>query len=169
MKYALILLTFSTVLWSQIPPRNRPGYCPLQRSYKCFDFVAERVSKWEVDDEYEVVSLVNACAGNIGDTCLSLAEKHLPWYAMNDIDDLKVVARGCKLTNVACMEYLIPRLSRWDYNKVESFRELAMACARVTDLTCIERRCDLRAYNCNRSEDLFRAAKSCYTPCYKKK
>ena len=60
MKYVLLLLTLSTTLWAQIPPHNRPGYCPLQRSYKCFDFVAERVSKWEVDDEYEVVSLENA-------------------------------------------------------------------------------------------------------------
>lgn len=155
-----------TSLFAQIPPRNRPGYCPLRPSSPCVDFVIERVSRWDVDDEYELLSLENACAGVIGDECMKFSETVLPWYELNNIDDLKNIARACKLTSPKCLEYMVPQLSRWDYNNLTSFREVAMSCARVTDIKCITRRCDLRSYRCSRSEDLIRAAKQCYEPCY---
>lgn len=167
MKLVLIGLILSVFAWAQLPPQSRPGYCPLKKSIACEDFIIERVSRWDVDEDYEYTMLENACAGNIKDQCMHLALDLLPWYEMNNFQDLRNVANACKHTNVACMNYLIPRLSQWDYNRLPEFRNIARACARVTNVECIKRRCALRDYNCKRKDDLLRAAKRCYEPCFK--
>lgn len=165
MKIFIITTVLSYFAFAQLPPHSRPGYCPLSKSIACEDYIIERVSRWDVDEDYEYSMLENACAGNVKDECLSIAQKVLPWYEMNNFEDLRNVARACKLTEAACMNYIIPRLNQWDYNRLDEFRNVARACARVKSVKCIERRCALRDYNCRRGEDLLRAAARCYKTC----
>lgn len=167
MKLVILSLILLSNLWAQIPPHARPGYCPQKKSIACEDYIISRVSPWDVDDDYEYTLLENACAGNVKDECMQLAEKHLPWYEMNNFEDLRNVANACKLTSVSCMNYIIPSLSQWDYNRLDEFRTIARACARVMDTNCIKRRCALRDYNCRRKDDLLKAARKCYEPCSK--
>jgi hypothetical protein len=166
MRNFLILMIIFTSAWAQVPPQNRPGYCHQRASSPCVDSLLNRLPRWDQDEERELKQIEVACAGNIGSECVELASKYIPWYELNNKEDLLNLARKCALTEVSCMNKLIPQLSRWDYNKLESFSEVARACARVTDVKCIDRRCNLRDYRCTRSAELLRAARACYTPCY---
>lgn len=158
-------MLMSWFVLAQLPPHMRPGYCPLKKSIACEDYIIKRVSKWDVDEDHEYNMLENACAGNVKDECLTFAQSILPWYQMNNFEDLRDVARACRFTESKCLAYMIPRLSQWDYNRLDSFREVARACARVMSIDCIERRCALRDYNCRRKEDLLKAARRCYETC----
>lgn len=150
--------------FSQVPPHRRPGYCPLTKSIECEQFIKGKVSRYDFDEESELMELYRKCGGNPKDDCLKEAEDILPWYNMNDKEDLLAIASSCQLTNMECFSYVKSKLSRIDLNGLDDFRELARSCTR-SDINCIKDLCSTRDYNCKRGQEVLRAAKRCYRPC----
>ena len=166
MKLVLLLIVFFTTnILAQVPPTNRPGYCPLVEDLDCEDFVISKLSRWDYDDDSEYTQIRRACSGNYGNSCLTAITKPLSRMRYDDLDEMVTLATSCQLTNVACVNFVASKIGIHDFNTVEDVSKVAKACAR-SEVGCIERRCNTRDYNCRRTEDILRAAKNCYKKCY---
>jgi hypothetical protein len=165
MKLLLLAFLISTQAFSQVSnPRHRPGYCPIKENLSCENFIIKNVPRWDSDEEYELKKIKYSCAGNYNIDCLKTISAPLPRYNKNNLEDLSRLALSCQLTNNECVKFLKSNLARIHFNNIEDVTKVARACARA-DVSCISQKCNLRDYNCNRSEDLIRAASSCYQPC----
>lgn len=168
MKYIIIFLfsVMSLNSFSQVPPRNRPGYCPLVQSSSCENLVISRLPRWDYDEEYEYDQIRNSCSGNYGTSCLGLLINNVPRWDSNNLYSLSTLAQSCQLTNPQCVHFIASKIPRFEFNNIYAVTEVATACARA-NVTCMQRRCSTRDYYCNRKPDLLRAARNCYQQCYK--
>lgn len=161
----LLVFIVSIQAFAQVPPTNRPGYCPMVENTICEDFVISKLSKWDYDEESEYNQIRRSCSGNYEDACLKRITKPLSRHSYNDLDEMVKLANSCKLSHSSCIDFVASKIGSFDFNSVEDVTKVAKACAR-SEVRCIQRRCDTRDYNCSRTNDVLRAAKNCYRKCY---
>lgn len=162
MKLVLILsiLLQLNVALSTVPPHNRPGHCKLQNSTECESYISKRVSRWERTEQDRIEY---SCAGNIKSNCLQIISKNLSRFETNNLEDLSSLAISCQLTTTSCLNYIIPKLSKHEKRDPETMRDVAKSCARA-DAKCVKKACS-KKYACSDSDELLRAARSCYKLC----
>lgn len=145
-----------------IPPHMR---CKMPRSQACEKFVNSKISRWDRNDDSVQRKLVNACAGNESNLCVKNSALTLPWYNVENTEDMLRVATSCKLTRMDCVRYVKSKLSKRDYDSVDELYGINFACARA-DAYCVNQACDSRRYDCSRKDGLLRAAESCFESCF---
>ncbi len=162
--YSVLTLLIAQTVMAQVPPPQRPGYCPFIENIQCEDTVIKNLSRWEYDEEYEYRQIRRACAGNYDVSCLNELIANVPRFDSDDLNEVTRLARSCQLATSSCVTFIKNKIPRFDFNSISDVTEVARACARA-DVNCMTRVCNTRGNNCRNKSNLMRIARSCYVQC----
>ncbi|MCO4755063.1 MAG: hypothetical protein KC478_11320 [Bacteriovoracaceae bacterium] len=159
MKLLLVLFISLNVYAGPFPP----NHCHVKPNVECEKNIKKRLSSRDYNEDSDLRRIEYTCAGNPGGACIDKLSKKLPWYNLNNLEDLTKIALSCALTNMSCLNYVSSKLSRLDMRDLHDAGVVAKACARA-ESSCVKKACR-KDFDCDNKEQLLDAARSCYQVC----